>query len=158
MASYITPRWFKIILVLLIGLPISLGTFNYINCAKIERNAERSKKANQEAKQKLKAEIKKISLAISSLYVLFEVADTIDRPTFNNFTIPFLRNLPGIKALEWTPRLKQAERAQHEQRIRAEGFKDYAIKTFAFKARAITVAPSKAYYYPVQYIIPEQWN
>lgn len=158
MVTYTPPRWFKILLVLLIGLPISWGTFNYINLSQLTRNKEISEKANQEVTLRLEAELNKISLAISSLYVLFEIADTINRPTFNSFTLPFLKNLPGIKALEWTPKLSLEQRPQHEQRVRAEGFKDYSIKAFDLTKQSVDIAPEKPYYYPIQYIVPQKLN
>lgn len=158
MAKYITPKWFKIVIVLLIGLPVSWGTFNYINLSQLKRNKETSRIATQEVEKILQAELKKISLAISSLYALFEVADTIDRPTFNNFTQPFLRNLPGIRALEWTPKLSLEQRAGHEERVKAEGFENYFIKGLDWQTKTVVKSPSKSYYYPIHYIVPEKWN
>lgn len=158
MVKYTTPRWLKVVIVLLIGLPVSWGTFNYINLSQMKRNEEIGRVSNEEVEKILQAELNKISLAISSLYTLFEVADTIDRPTFNNFTNPFLRNLPGIRALEWTPKLSLDRREQHEQRVQAEGFENYFIKSLDLEARAIVKAPDKPYYYPIHYIVPEKWN
>ncbi len=158
MHPYTTPRWFKIALVLLIGLPVSWGTFNYINLSQVKRNAQIGVQAHQNVEKILHSELNKISLAVSSLHILFEKADTIDRPTFYDFTLPFLRNLPGIKALEWTPKVSLAQRADHEQRIRAEGFPNYSIKSLDVENRVVVEASAKAFYYPIQYIVPQKWN
>jgi two-component sensor histidine kinase len=158
MLIYTLPKWVKTTLVFLIGLSVSWGTFHYVNVAQLKRNALTSQAAHQNVEKKLHEELQKISLAISSLHILFVETDSVERSTFHTFTAPFLRNLPGVKALEWMPKIAQEERARHEQQIRQEGFEKYQIRAIDTTQQQLIPAPTATYYYPIQYIVPEKWN
>lgn len=144
--------------VLIIGIGISIGNFHYINITKIYSNQQLVSQAIDETNKKLNKELQKVALAITSLQVLFETADTINREVFEHFTTPFIRNLPGVKALEWAPKILDEQKGEYNRLLQAEGFEGHTILEANFaKKKLIPVSP-KSYYYPVQFIAPPQLN
>lgn len=151
-------RNLKLVAILLIGLAFSLGTFYYLNASQIKANAIKGEKAMDSCLKKLPQELKKINVAVSSLKLLFETADSIDRPLFATFTQPFIEGLPGIRALEWAPNISQEQRTSFVQSIRKEGFKQFKIQKPDSILRIFVTAPIQARYFPVQFISPSKLN
>ncbi|WMX16823.1 CHASE domain-containing protein [Aureispira sp. CCB-E] len=151
-------RNLRILVILLIGISLSIANFHYINVTKLTSNQQLVEQAVQETKTKINKELQKVSLAITSLQLLFETADSVTRPVFDAFTLPFLKNLPGIKALEWAPRILDADREQYNQKLKNEGFEEHDILAANFEKKSLDVSPQKAFYYPVQYIAPKTLN
>jgi two-component sensor histidine kinase len=151
-------RNFKISVLFLIGLCLSISNFHYINVAKLTSNQQLVDQAIKETKVKVNKELQKVNLAITSLQLLFETADSITRPVFDTFTLPFLENLPGIKALEWAPKILDADRKQYNLALQADGFSQHDILEANLEKKTLAPSPTKASYYPIKYIAPKVLN
>ena len=158
MSPYQPHRFLVITLIFVMGLGLSLWLFFYFNKIERQRRMGVVQESTRMARSKLQSELKKIPLVISSLHLLFEQSDTVTRKTFQTFTVPFLRNLAGIRALEWAPYIPQAQRTAHEQQLQAEGFDWYGIRVPDPAKKWFKPAPIKPFYYPIQYIEPAPLN
>lgn len=148
----------SILVILLIGISLSIANFHYINVTKLKSNEQLLSQATKETKIKINKELQKVNLAITSLQLLFETADSITRPIFDTFTLPFLRNLPGIKALEWAPKIAESDRTRYNLELQAEGFRQHDILEANLETKTLESSPSKAFYFPVKYIAPKTLN
>jgi two-component sensor histidine kinase len=151
-------RNLSILVILLIGISLSIANFYYINATKLKSNEQLLSQATKETKIKINKELQKVNLAITSLQLLFETSDSITRPIFDTFTLPFLKNLPGIKALEWAPKIAESDRTRYNLELQAEGFHQHDILEANLETKTLESSPSKAFYYPVKYIAPKTLN
>ncbi|MHC4404033.1 MAG: CHASE domain-containing hybrid sensor histidine kinase/response regulator [Planctomycetota bacterium] len=62
-----------------------------------------------------------------------------------------------VQALEWVPRITEAERAEHEEMTQGQGYPDYEITEMAETGRPVR-AGSRAEYFPVWFAEPEEPN
>jgi signal transduction histidine kinase/sensor domain CHASE-containing protein len=62
--------------------------------------------------------------AIERFYV---TSDTIDRHGFRQFVQTAVRDFPGLTALSWNARVRDAERASFEAAVRREGFPQFQV-------------------------------
>lgn len=158
MQQTIRNRNLKIACILLVGISISLGSFYHLNNLQIESNKRLVEQAISGTNKKITKELKKVTLAISSLQLLFETSDNIDRQLFNTFTVPFIDGLPGIKALEWAPKILDSNRVSYKEEMIKEGFKDFKITQSDPSNRKLILADQKPFYFPVHFIAPIQLN
>lgn len=147
-------RLARLALIFVLGVSLSLWLFLYFNNLEYERREDIVQESIIEAEYKLQAELRKIPLIIRSLHLLIEQADTIDRKTFRAFAVPYLKNIAGIRAIEWAPYITAEQRSSHEAQLRAEGFDWYHIRQPNLANRRLDTVPEKSFYLPVQYIEP----
>lgn len=148
----------KFFIILIIGLSISIGSFYHLNNLQIQNNERLVDLAIQETNKKISKELKKATLAISSLEVLFKSSSKISRDLFSQFTIPFIEGLPGIKALEWALMVPDSNRVVYEATIQSEGFKNFSITQADSSNKKLVTAQQKSSYFPIHYIVPTQLN
>ena len=91
-----------------------------------------------------------------SLRALFDSAGIVDRAQFDSFCAPLLASDPAIQALEWIPAVSASQRAQFEQRARADGFAHFSFT--AHTAQGMRAEADKPQYFPVYYVSPYHGN
>lgn len=64
---------------------------------------------------------------LQSIKAFYAASNDVERDGFHVFVEQVNSQFSGIQALEWIPRIPQAERAAYEQRARAEGHPDFRI-------------------------------
>jgi signal transduction histidine kinase len=57
----------------------------------------------------------------------FVTSGTVERHTFHEFVQTALRDLPGLAALSWNQRVRDAERASFEAAVQREGYADFRV-------------------------------
>jgi PAS domain S-box-containing protein len=89
----------------------------------------------------------------------FYVADDkgVRRDEFHTFVQPFFSHMVGLQALEWVPRIPDANRDQFEAAVRYEGFRDFQITEKGPDGR-LRRAARRAEYFPVCYVEPYRGN
>lgn len=85
---------------------------------------------------------------LHGIQALFNASGVVGRREFDVFVTIFLDQSEGTQALEWIPRVTHDEREEYEARIRAEGFKDFAIHP----------PGDRGEYFPVTYVSPMDPN
>lgn len=147
-------RLARITLIFVLGVSLSLWLFLYFDNLEYETRKDIVQESIVEAEYKLQAELRKIPIVIQSLHLLMEQAHIIDRATFQAFSAPYLKNIAGIRAIEWVPYVPLTQRTIHEAQLQSEGFDGYHIRTPNLQKRNFEHAPNKSFYLPIQYIEP----
>ena len=91
--------------------------------------------------------------ALRALRALFENSDGVGHHEFETFTTLIFSENPGIQALEWIPRVSDAQREAYEQAARRDGLEGFQITELDSNGEA-THAGHRAEYFPVFYVEP----
>ncbi len=95
-----------------------------------------------------------ILLAIADFYAA--APTEVSQPEFQRFVRRAIASNPGIQALEWAPRISQAERLTYEQGIQAQGYPTFEITER--REGQLVRAGDRPEYIPVTYIAPWSGN
>ena len=88
---------------------------------------------------------------------LFEASSYVDLNEFKTYVTPIIENYKFIQALEWIPRVPDAERNVFEENMRNKGFPDFMISE-RLKQGEMSRAVSREEYFPVYYVEPMRGN
>ncbi|MGA2035260.1 MAG: CHASE domain-containing protein, partial [Thermoguttaceae bacterium] len=105
----------------------------------------------------IEKDVEEHQLVLESIRSLFMASEHVDRRAFQEFVAPSLSRLPTIQALEWIPRVRDAERAEYEEAARRDGLKGFQI-TEKDTRENITRAARRPDYFPVYYVEPRRGN
>ena len=103
---------------------------------------------------------------VESVGAFYAASDFVDPAQFHKFTVRLLQQVPGTQALEWIPRVRQAQRQEIEEAARLwnfeepaqrEGFARFTIKERHAQGHMIR-AGEREEYYPVYYVEPHRGN
>ena len=97
---------------------------------------------------------------LESLYSIragFDSSEHIDRKEFYRLVNRLTHQYPGIKALEWVPKVSEKQRNQFEQQASKTLNKPYAFAELNKQGKIISAA-EREWYYPIYYIEPLQAN
>lgn len=111
----------------------------------------------EEGARSLKRELDRNLEVLFSVQALYEAAGAVDRNRFGTFGALALRRHPGIRALEWVPRVSAAERPGFEDAARREGFRGFSIRELSEHGRMIP-AGARDEHFPVHFIEPMEGN
>lgn len=143
-------------LVLLLGIVLTLVFFNTVQRqeqARVQAEFERQANTYVAAIQK---SIERNLEVLASIGGLYTASQDVSRQDFREFVKGPLSDHNDIQALEWIPRVTDAERASYE-----EGAQDW-FAGFQFSARKVQGqmerAPHRAEYFPVYYVEPLRGN
>lgn len=144
------------ILVLIAGITLTLTTTHYYTSYKdtavtkaFERKAMNISRAiEQKANHSIEV--------LSYLNALYYSIDQFSARQFNKYSHLVLARHPEIMALEWAPRISQAERKQFEKSMQ-EQHPGYQI-TQQLKSGVMGRATKRSYYYPVMMMEPYSGN
>ncbi|KKM90904.1 hypothetical protein LCGC14_1233870 [marine sediment metagenome] len=89
----------------LLGTGISVLAFFTINKTYEDRNKATIDNTVAKAELKLAEELNKINLVIESMAFFYENTSEVSQQLFDRFTNPFIKELNGIGALEWAPKV-----------------------------------------------------
>jgi signal transduction histidine kinase len=90
---------------------------------------------------------------ISSAGSLYATTDQMDRWTFFEFAGGNLSSYPGIRSLEWIPRVSAEQRPAYEERAVADGLFDFRINERNTRGERVEAA-ARLDYYPIYYVEP----
>ena len=152
------PRPLVLLVVLVCaGTAVSVGAFLVLRAS--ERNRQQAA-LKQYAAERFGA-IQKVSnedlLALELLGRFYAGSEKVERAEFHEFARPIPKHLSCLKALEWVPRVKDADRAAYEEAVRQEGFPAFQITERDPDSRTVRAA-RRAEYFPVDFIEPAEGN
>lgn len=84
---------------------------------------------------------------------IFLASEEVTREEFNNFSSMIIERHAYIEGLLWAPRVSQAERKDHEQRVQNDGFSNHLIYD-GDHGVPIQVSPEREFHYPILYVTP----
>ena len=101
-----------------------------------------------------------IELSLNDLMVLgayYDAASNIDRATFQRLTRPLLGQVSPIQALEWIPRVADAQRMRFIRSAQREGYTDF---DFVRRSQRGAMVPEgrRSEYFPVYFLDPLRGN
>ena len=141
-----TSQILKYIAVKLLATGITIFIFYSINRNYQNRNRSTIENAVSKAELKLNEELSKINLVIESMAFFFENTSEVSQSIFESFTNPFLRELNGIGALEWAPRV--------EDSMIPDEFERFTIITRADTTSNLIVSTKKGTHFPIRVLNP----
>ncbi len=88
---------------------------------------------------------------------LFDSSEHVTREDFNRYVAPVLARIGGIQAVEWVPRVSNADVHIFEAEARNNGLPGFLL-TQMTKQRRLEPVGYREVYYPVFYIVPVEGN
>ncbi len=150
------PFKYVILLIFCIGLTISVSFFIFLQRQEQKQiNADFTYQV-QTVISSFEETIQDHLLLMKSLNGLFKASDVVTRLEFKQFVEPLIQHYPSIQALEWIPRVLDAERAMHEDFGRQE-LANYQITEKTAQGQ-VERAKQRLEYYPVYFIEPLTGN
>ncbi len=142
---------------LCLALTVAIAAFVYASGRETARiQAEFERRATSLA-QKLERDLSTYVEILNSIGQFFLSSREISRSEFRTFVEPSLARYPGIHALQWIPRVTEAQRRGWEAAARRDGLPAYEFTQRGPHAE-IVAAARRDEYFPVYYIEPRQGN
>ena len=102
----------------------------------------------------MEAEAESCLYVLDALNAFYASSEVVKRHEFRSFAGSFLSHHPGIKVLEWVPRVPSSGRTGYEEAARKEGFPGFRFR--GMSERRLTVGTSgPSEYFPVYFAAPE---
>ena len=94
---------------------------------------------------------------INQLKAFFDSSQKIERNEFHTFVETYVKNMEGIQALEWIPRVSDQKRSEYESAAREEGYHKYSFIERNAQGQMVK-ALRREEYFPVYFIEPLEGN
>jgi CHASE1-domain containing sensor protein len=139
-----------------VSLPLGLAFtlvvifFIYTNAWEQDRVKLEFKRRTDQLAQQLQENFDNYILVLQSVENLYASAVPINRQQFKTFVSRWFSLHPGIRAVSWSPRIVDTERANYEQAARQDGLINFQIKERNPQGQLVRAAP-RAEYVPVYY-------
>jgi signal transduction histidine kinase/CheY-like chemotaxis protein len=145
------------ILVILAGLALSLASFLVVlRGRQITQQSELARIGGNIAAA-LQTTFQVDLVALEGVAAYLNTAGDVSREQFRRFVAPGLERHPGLLAIEWVPRVLQADRDSFVARVRAEGFPDFRLTERGPGGERIEMGPREEYF-PILYVEPFAGN
>ncbi len=144
---------FKYLIILFLGGLASCYLFYSANQRRIIQNNFIINNAITRANLKFDKELGKANIVMETMAFFFKNNDSVSLELFEEFTNPFVIGLPGIKALEWAPRIAYDKKLLFEeaqQRIMDSTIRISKIDSIS----GLVLADKKEYYFPIEFANP----
>ncbi len=105
----------------------------------------------------MRREIDSDLYALESIVALYAASEDVTRAEFRAFARRLLLGNESIQALEWIPRVTDAQRHAYEEAARKDGFPDFRITDRLSQGKMIR-SPRLKEYYPVYFVEPYKGN
>ena len=150
-------RYLPAALLLAAGVVVSVAAFVSVlrDQARLERVAFDQQAGIQTAE--IQKAIERNVELLEGIGSLFSVTDNVKRNEFRDFVKHSLSDHSDIQALEWIPRVVDADRASYEEAGREDGFLDFQF-TERLAGGKIGRRTQESEYYPVYYVAPLKGN
>jgi class 3 adenylate cyclase/CHASE1-domain containing sensor protein len=150
-------RYLPVAAVLAVGVCLSFTAFFYVHRLEKARLAAEFGVLAAQPISAIQRQIQSDLGTVQSLVAFYDGSQHVERAEFRTFAASILAWHPGIKALEWVPRVPASERKKYEQRARQEGHPEFRITELSPQGE-IVPAGSRAQYFPVYYVEPLKGN
>ena len=135
------------ILVLVLGLLISLTAARVAQQREDEQRATVFHRAVETDVQAIQQALDGLVADVQAIAQFYNASDAVGADAFARFARPFLVRHRAIYALEWVPRVRDAERVAFEAQARREGLTEFAIREQV--GGALRPADRRPEYFPV---------
>jgi integral membrane sensor domain MASE1 len=139
---------------LLVTLPLTflfsgvIGVFVYAKHAELLSMQQDIDRKMSNEKNNLKQYMGHLAMYLHSVDTFYQAEDNVSREKFHIFVQYMLQNRTDIVALEWIPRVNDAQRKAFEEKAQADGLKDFKFWQKAPLNQRIP-ATHRDEYYPI---------
>ena len=150
-------RYIPAVLMLLVGIICSIVLFKV--AARWEYNEMQAdfESAVPDRAFAIEATIQDNIQALDWIAGFYAGSQKVERDEFHTLLRTYLKDKPGIQALEWIPRVTHSERVAYEAAAREDGFPDFQI-TERKEQQQIVQAGQRKEYFPVYFVEPYKGN
>jgi PAS domain S-box-containing protein len=140
-----------------VSLPLCLAFtlvvifFIYTNAWEQDRIKLEFKRRTDHLAQQLQENLDNYILVLRSVENLYASSVPINRQQFKTFVSRWFSRHPGIRAVSWSPRILDSERANYEQAARQDGLNNFQITEQSPQGQLVRAA-RRAEYIPVYYL------
>ena len=117
----------QISLALCLAFTLVVTFFIYTNAWEQDRIKLEFKRRTDQLAQQLKENFDDYILVLHSVENLYASSVPINRQQFKTFVARWFSRQPGIRAVSWSPRILDSERANYEQAARNDGLANFQI-------------------------------
>lgn len=149
-------RKISVIIPLIILSSIVIILFVYTRQIEQEDFAEGFRNSAKNEANLVQERIHNYQEALHSVTRLYNSVDYVDRKEFSTFIKNVIDSYPGIKAMEWIPRVPYSKKNEYENIAHKSGYKNFLIKEKSTQGM-IPVTKRKEYF-PVYYVEPYHGN
>jgi len=150
-------RYLPLVLVACVGIGLSVLSFSIVAGWEQSRTETGFARAGESRVSALRRGLDQHLLELEAIGALYGATEEVDRREFHEFVRPFLARRSGIQALEWIPRIPDAQRAAYEEAARKEGFAEFRITERVAQGKMVRAA-RRDEYFPVYYVEPYKGN
>jgi two-component sensor histidine kinase len=144
---------FKYLIIIFLGGLASCYLFYSANQRQVTQNNFIINNAITRANLKFNKELGKANIVMESMAFFFKYNDSVSLELFEEFTNPFIIGLPGIKALEWAPRIADENKLLFEDSLKRVF--DSTIRISKVDSiSGLGLVDKKKYYFPVEFTNP----
>jgi signal transduction histidine kinase len=156
----IVSQWKNRVPLLCIAIAGTLISFAIVLTIQHEEREKDRATFERLAEQRLAVLETNITLTLDNLVAtsaFFDVAPELDRAAFARLVTPLIQRNPAIQALEWIPRITDAQRPGTEAAARASGMPGFMFRERTAKG-VMVPAPHRPVYFPVNFVEPLKGN
>jgi len=141
----------------LLAVGITLATFGFVRAYEEHRAESEFRASAVQRTDLLEANIERAVGELTALGAYFDASSNIDRAAFHRLAQSILKVGSPIRALEWVPRVPEAQRSRYVQAARRDGYVSFAFTQRNLEGAMVAVA-QRAEYYPVYFVEPLRGN
>ncbi len=140
-----------------VSLPLCLAFalvvifFIYTNAWEQDRIELEFRRRTDQLAQKLQENFDNYILVLHSVENLYASSVPINRRQFKTFVSRSFSRQPGIRAISWSPRILDSQRATYEQAAREDGLSNFQIVEQSAQGQLVR-AERRAEYFPAYYL------
>lgn len=143
--------------VLLLGVAISAWLFLETRGRENQTASMEFREASQDRIANLRKMLEFDILQMSAVRAFFASSQVVTHEEYNAFVTPLLEDHPGIRALQWMPRVLDSERSDYEKATDRDGHRGFQIVGHDDEGR-LTAASGRDEYYPILFVEPKGAN
>ncbi|NEQ36613.1 MAG: histidine kinase [Okeania sp. SIO3I5] len=142
----------------LTGITLSIIATLVVYNWELAKDRERFQQQSTVLVNELQRQLDSYTQLTRSVGTFLNTSKQVTRQEFQEFTSSLLPYYDGLLGLGWSPKVENQERSLYEQKLQAQGVRDFKIREQNPKGNQV-VAGDRSVYFPTTYIEPlNQWQ
>ncbi|MBN2559930.1 MAG: PocR ligand-binding domain-containing protein [Phycisphaerae bacterium] len=145
------------VLALVIGTAATIGVFMALRAYEHQHALAECRRLAELRAAAVSGRIADTLFVLDAVRSVRDSSADVSRTGFTVAAEPFLRRFPHIRALEWIPRVRAADRSRFEMLAREDGIEQFQVQELDSSGDAVRAA-AREEYFPVYYVEPFPTN
>ena len=146
-----------VVVVILVGVVLSVTAFVVLRAHEQQALQAEFRLDSQNYISTLEREVESNLQILTSIASFYAASQDVDRLSFRRFVNPILAGRSSIQALEWIPRVPDAQRAAYVAVARQDGYPHFHVTERETLGRMVKAA-RRDEYFPVYFVEPYKGN